>query len=150
MSTPSSRSREMGGREVKYPISTAGRCCDTVQSTWALALDMSGFESQLCCLLTLVLWRSYLTCLSISYKMSQVDMRIRENVDKVPGTQQVVTSIWYCHQSLNHQLLFISLPTVFGRVLWILPVYFPKCYSMVPEGSEQVNTFPNMSCTSRD
>lgn len=84
-SISSGSSREMHSGAAKHPISTFGSRCDTVQGTWAFALDMSGFESQLFCLLTWVPWRNYLSCLSNSYKMSWVDMRIRENVDKGPS-----------------------------------------------------------------
>lgn len=84
-SISSGSSREMHSGAAKHPISTIGSRCDTVRGTWAFALDVSGFESQLFCLLTWVPWRNYLSCPSNSYKMSWVDLRIRENVDKGPS-----------------------------------------------------------------
>lgn len=148
-SLPSGCSSKMGDEAAKYPMLTVGRY-DTVQGTWALALDVSEFESQLRCLLTSPPWRNYITCLSISYKMSRVDMWIRENVDKAPSTQQVVTFIGALSPIFESPTIIYFTSHRFWEGSLDAMYVLPKCYPMVPQVSEQVNTIPNMPHTSRD
>ena len=64
--------RELSSGASKMPNLNHREAGGKVYGTWALTLDESEFESQPCCLLTLVPCRKYLTCLITSYELSWV------------------------------------------------------------------------------